>query len=86
MAEADWSLWAYNPSFPLAIVGCIVYGLIFLAITYITCFKYRAWYFTPVVAGAAIEVVAYISRAYSVKNEKEIVSLSPKDIMLQLKP
>lgn len=66
-------MWMYKASLPLACVGAAVYGLIFLAITYLTTIKYRAWYFMPVVVGAAIEVVAYIMRAYSVKNDTELV-------------
>lgn len=64
----------YNPSFPLAVIGAVVYGIIFLAITYLTLIKYRAWYFTVVVVGAAIEVAAYVTRVYSVKNRSELVS------------
>lgn len=74
MAEEEVSVWMYNPSFPLAVVGAVIYSIIFLAITYTTLIKYRAWYFVVVVVGAAIEVVAYITRAYSVKNPSELVS------------
>lgn len=69
-------VWMYNASLPLACVGAVVYGIIFLGITYLTTMKYRAWYFLPVVIGAAIEVVAYIMRAYSIKNSTMIVSFS----------
>ncbi|KAI9151850.1 RTM1 [Paramyrothecium foliicola] len=72
MAEEQVIVWMYNPSFPLAVVGCVVYGLIFLAISYTTIIKYRAWFFLVVVVGAAIEVAAYILRAYSVKNPYDI--------------
>ncbi|CAG9943847.1 unnamed protein product [Clonostachys rosea f. rosea IK726] len=65
-------VWMYNASLPLACVGAVVYGIIFLGITYLTTMKYRAWYFLPVVIGAAIEVVAYIMRAYSIKNSTMI--------------
>ena len=71
------SVWMYNPSFPLAVIGAVVYGIVFFAITYMTLIKYRAWYFSVIVVGAAIEVAAYIARVYSVKNPSEIVSLSP---------
>lgn len=73
MAENE-TVWMYDPSIALAIIGSVVYGIIFLAITYLTCIKYRAWYFTPAVVGAAIEVGGYICRSYSVKNQSEIVS------------
>lgn len=64
----------YNPSFALAIIGTIVYSIIFLVISYLTLIKYRAWFFIVVVIGSAIEVAAYTLRAYSAKNQSEIVS------------
>lgn len=74
MADEEISVWMYNPSFPLAVLGAVIYGIVFLAITYLTLIKYRAWYFTVVVIGAAVEVVAYVTRTYSVKNQSEIAS------------
>jgi hypothetical protein len=72
MAE-DHDVWMYNPSFALAIIGAIVYGLLFIAMTYQTFFKYKAWYFTVVVIGAAVEVAGYILRSYSAKNRTILV-------------
>lgn len=72
MAE-DESVWMYSPSLALAILGSAVYGIIFLVITYLTCIKYRAWFFTVVVVGATVEVVAYVLRAYSAKYQTELV-------------
>ncbi|KIE03658.1 RTM1-like protein, partial [Metarhizium majus ARSEF 297] len=69
----DKDVWMYNPSFALAVIGTIVYGLIFIAITYLTFFRYRAWYFTVVVVGAAVEVAGYVLRAYSAKNHTILV-------------
>ncbi|KAF4945413.1 hypothetical protein FGADI_11915 [Fusarium gaditjirri] len=66
------SIWMYDPSFPLAVVGAVVYGIIFLVIAYLTLIKYRAWYFIVVVIGSAIEVAAYSLRIYSVQNPSEI--------------
>lgn len=66
----------YDPSFPLAVIGTVVYGIIFLAIAYLTLIKYRAWYFIVVVIGSAIEVAAYSLRIHSVQNQSEIVSWS----------
>ncbi|KAF4334165.1 RTM1 [Fusarium beomiforme] len=66
------SIWMYDPSFPLAVVGAVVYGIIFLVITYLTLIKYRAWYFIVVVIGSAIEVAAYNLRIHSVQNQSEI--------------
>lgn len=70
----DWSLYFYNPSVPLAAIGIVVYTIICITITYITLVKYRAWYFFPVVVGAVVEVAGYVTRMYSVKNERDIVS------------
>ncbi|EFY91230.1 RTM1-like protein [Metarhizium acridum CQMa 102] len=69
----DKDVWMYNPSFALAVIGTIVYGLIFIAMTYLTFFRYRAWYFTVVVVGAAVEVAGYVLRAYSAKNRTILV-------------
>ncbi|KAF5536142.1 krueppel like ous 1 [Fusarium mexicanum] len=71
MQDQD-SIWMYDPSFPLAVVGTVVYGIIFLAIAYLTLIKYRAWYFIVVVIGSAIEVAAYNIRIHSVQNQSEI--------------
>ncbi|KAF5608738.1 RTM1 [Fusarium subglutinans] len=71
MQDQD-SIWMYDPSFPLAVVGTVVYGIIFLAIVYLTLIKYRAWYFIVVVIGSAIEVAAYNIRIHSVQNQSEI--------------
>ena len=65
----------YTPSFPLAIIASILYGVAFCAIAYQTFVRFRAWYFTTVVVGAAIEVAGYAIRCYSIKNPTEIVSL-----------
>lgn len=70
------SIWMYDPSFALAIVGCVVYSLLFIAITHLTFIRYRSWYFTVVVVGAAIEVAGYASRVYSTKNQSELVSIA----------
>jgi ABC-type uncharacterized transport system permease subunit len=66
-------VWLFEPSFPLAVLASILYGLIFLALFYLTVIKYRAWYFTCVVVGAAIEVVGYAMRSYSAKFQTMLV-------------
>ncbi|KAM0562758.1 hypothetical protein ACHAPJ_001598 [Fusarium lateritium] len=71
MADQE-SIWMYNPSFPLAVIGAIVYGIIFLVLAFQTLIKYRAWYFIVVVIGSVIEVAAYAIRVYSTKNQSEI--------------
>ncbi|CAG7564901.1 unnamed protein product [Fusarium equiseti] len=66
------SIWMYDPSFPLAVVGTVVYGIIFLILAYQTLIKYRAWFFIVVVVGSAVEVAAYSLRIHSVQNQSEI--------------
>jgi hypothetical protein len=73
MADQE-SIWMYDPSFPLAVIGAVVYGITFLVLAYLTLIKYRAWFFIVVVVGSAIEVAAYNLRVYSAKNQSEIVS------------
>lgn len=75
MANSDSdsdSVWMYNASFPLAIVGTVIYSLIFLLISYQTLLKHRAWFFFAVPIGAAIEVAAYILRSYSIKHDTQL--------------
>lgn len=74
MANDEESVWMYEPNFPLAVVGCIAYGLLLIAITYFTWFRFRAWYFSVVVIGTLVEVAGYVCRAYSVKHQTVIVS------------
>ncbi|WZH42148.1 Rtm1-like protein [Fusarium acuminatum] len=71
MADQE-SIWMYDPSFPLAVIGTVVYGITFLVLAYLTLIKYRAWFFIVVVVGSAIEVAAYNLRVYSAKNQSEI--------------
>jgi hypothetical protein len=73
MADAPESVWMYTPSFALAVIASILYGIIFIEITYLTLIKHRAWYFLCVPIGAAIEVAGYALRCYSIKNPTEIV-------------
>ena len=73
----DDIVWMYNPSLALAILGSVVYGLLFIAITYITFVRYRAWFFTVVVVGAAVEVAGYVLRAYSASHQTALVRLKP---------
>lgn len=70
---ATISVWAYDPSFPLAVVTTVVYALIFIAIAYQTFMRHRTWYFAVVVVGAAMEVPGYAFRCYSIKNQSDIV-------------
>ncbi|KAL1841473.1 hypothetical protein VTJ49DRAFT_7028 [Mycothermus thermophilus] len=66
------SVWAYNPSFPLAVLSTVLYCILFVTITYQTFVRYRTWYFTVMVVGTAMEVPAYALRCYSIKNPSNI--------------
>lgn len=77
MADDSNVVWVYNPSFALAVLGSVLYGIVFLWIFSLTVIKYRAWYFTCVVVGAAIEVAGYAMRCYSIKRPTEVVSFFP---------
>ncbi|KZL64344.1 7-aminocholesterol resistance protein rta1 [Colletotrichum incanum] len=72
MTQPETSIWPYNPSFPLAVVGAVLYGIVFVWIFYLTVIRYRAWYFVIVVFGSTFEVSAYVLRAYSARNQTEI--------------
>ncbi|KAL2270520.1 hypothetical protein VTJ83DRAFT_2704 [Remersonia thermophila] len=68
---APVSMWPYDPSFPLAIISTALYCILFVTITYQTFIRYRTWYFTVVVVGAAMDVTAYALRCYSVKIQSD---------------
>jgi hypothetical protein len=74
MADEPTSIWMYNPSFALAVLGSVLYGLVFIWIFYLTVIKHRAWFFTCVVIGAGIEVAGYGLRCYSIKKQADVVS------------
>lgn len=77
MADAppeDWSVWLFNPSLPLAIVATVVYTIATAWISYLTCYRYKAWYFVCVPIGGLCQVTGYAMRAYSTQNHQDIVS------------
>jgi uncharacterized membrane protein (UPF0136 family) len=69
-------LWQYNPSFPLAVLFTVIYGLSFFWITYLIV-RNRAWYFITVSVGALIEIAGYAQRCQSVKNPYDLVRPLP---------
>jgi ABC-type uncharacterized transport system permease subunit len=75
MADTDepTTVWMYTPSFALAVIASILYGLVFLWISHLTIIKYRAWFFICIVIGAAIEVAGYALRCFSIKNPTSVV-------------
>ena len=75
-------VWMYDPSFALAVLASVLYGVVFLCIFYLTVIKYRAWYFTCVVIGAASEVAGYALRCYSIKQPTLVVRMPPLPLSL----
>lgn len=71
------SIWLYNPSLALSIVFAVVYTVPLVWQSYLTIFKYRAYYFSVVIVGAAFEVGGYMSRAVSIKKQESIVRRNP---------
>ena len=73
MADEPISIWPYDPSFALTVLATVLYGIVFFTIFYLTIIKYRAWFFTTIAVGAAVEVLGYALRCYSVKQPTQIV-------------
>ncbi len=67
------SIWLYNPSLALSIVFAVVYAVPLVLQTWQTLGKYKAYYFSVVIIGAAFEVGGYVSRAVSIKKQEDIV-------------
>ena len=77
MADAqEPNMWPHGPVYPLAILATVLYGLAFLVMTFLVV-RHRAWYFSCVAVGAAIEVAGYALRSYSIKNPTSLVSCHP---------
>lgn len=73
------SVWMYNPSFALAVLAAALFGLTLAVLFYLTVIRYRAWYFTCVVFGAALELAGYAMRCYSAKVQDNLVSRTSAD-------
>jgi hypothetical protein len=69
------SIWPYSPSFPLAVLATLLFGLSCIALSYLTLIKHRAWFFICVVIGAAVETVGYALRAASAKQQSQLVRI-----------
>jgi hypothetical protein len=73
-ADIDGSIYFYNPSLPACTVILVLYFIPAILLSWLTCARYKSWYFICVPIGAWIEVAGYIVRAYSVKHVTNIVS------------
>ncbi|KAH6845697.1 RTA1 like protein-domain-containing protein [Chaetomium sp. MPI-CAGE-AT-0009] len=86
MADEPTSVWAYDPSFPVTVLATVLYGLVFFAIFYLTIIKHRAWFFTVVVVGAAVEVIGYALRCYSIKQPSQVGPFAASLTLIVLAP
>ena len=60
-ADAPIIIFGYTPSFALGLLGVILFSISTILHSY-QIYRYRTWYFIPVVVGAVMEVVGYIFR------------------------
>ncbi|KAK0618824.1 RTA1 like protein-domain-containing protein [Immersiella caudata] len=65
--DAPVIIYGYTPSFALALLGVIIF-FIFTVVHIWKLFRYRSWYFTTFAIGLAFEVVGYVARTLSAKN------------------
>lgn len=59
--DAPIIIFGYTPSFALGLLGVVLFSISALLHSY-QIYRYRTWYFIPVVVGAVMEVVGYIFR------------------------
>ena len=85
MADEIETVWMYTPSFALAVFATVLYGLVFLYSFYLTVIKHRAWFFLCVLVGAAVEVIGYSLRCYSIKAPTAVVQPLATPLTLQNK-
>ncbi|KAK8001981.1 RTM1-like protein [Apiospora marii] len=85
-APQDWSVWLFEPSLPLAIVGTVVYAIATAWISYLTCYKYKAWYFVSVPIGGLCQVTGYALRAYSTQHHQDIGIFASSTSLIILAP
>ncbi|KAG4429430.1 hypothetical protein IFR05_015082 [Cadophora sp. M221] len=80
------SIWLYNPSLAISIVFAIVYTVPLVWQSYLTVYKYHAYYFSVVIVGAAFEVGGYVSRAVSIKEQESIPPYAVSSSLIVLAP
>ncbi|TDZ67347.1 Protein RTM1 [Colletotrichum trifolii] len=81
-----WSVWLFEPSLPAAVVATILYSVATAWITYLTCFKYRAWFFSCVPVGGLCQVTGYAMRSYSTQNHQNIGIFASSTSLIVLAP
>ncbi|KAK6851040.1 hypothetical protein PG995_009691 [Apiospora arundinis] len=82
----DWSVWLFEPSLPLAIVATVVYTIATIWISYLTCYRYKAWYFVCVPIGGLCQVTGYAMRAYSTRHHQDIGIFATSTSLIILAP
>ncbi|KAK4443058.1 RTA1 like protein-domain-containing protein [Podospora aff. communis PSN243] len=65
--DAPVIIYGYTPSFALALLGVIIF-FIFTVVHIWQLFRHRSWYFTTFAVGLAFEIVGYVARTLSAKN------------------
>lgn len=59
--DAPIIIFGYTPSFAVGLLGVILFSISTLLHSY-QIYRYRTWYFIPVVVGTVMEVVGYVFR------------------------
>ncbi|KAF2099714.1 RTA1-domain-containing protein [Rhizodiscina lignyota] len=80
------SIWLYQPSTALAIVFTVLYFVPTVYSFYLTVLRYRSWFFLCVLIGGILEVVGYIFRVVSVKNQDSIPPYAVSQTLIILAP
>ena len=62
--DAPIIIYGYTPALAVGLLGVILFSIATLCHTY-QLFRYRTWYFIPVVVGTILEVVGYTFRILS---------------------
>lgn len=70
--DASIIIYGYVPSLALAALAVALFTIATAAHAY-QLFRYKTWYFTPIVVGCAMEVVGYIFRILSSKKDPYLV-------------
>lgn len=84
-AWANFKLWHYTPSIPVA----IIFTILFLALTGYHSFmliRRRTWFCMPFVVGGALETIGYIGRALAHSNLDSVPIYTMQTLCLLLAP
>ncbi|KAF2424947.1 RTA1 like protein [Tothia fuscella] len=65
-ADAPIIIYGYTPSLAVALLGVILFSISAILHAF-QLFRYRTWWFTPVLVGTVMEIVGYVFRILSAK-------------------